>query len=127
MKCWKYLAITFVCISLALLSYGCPYDSQFPLGPASESKIDKSLIGAWQIAPGKGRSGGAVLIYPFNETEFIIVLQSCPVKKNSNMVCCTRLLDNSGDETLYQQGGTDHEQSIHDLLGDIEAVSEIPF
>jgi len=41
------------------------------------------------------------------------------------MVCCTRLLDNSGDETLYQQGGTDHEQSIHDLLGDIEAVSEI--
>ena len=80
MKCWKYLAITFVCISLALLSYGCPYDSQFPLGPASESKIDERLIGAWQIAPGKGSSGGAVIIYPFNETEFIIVLQEA--KKN---------------------------------------------
>jgi len=36
-------------------------------------------------------------------------------------------LDNSGDETLYQQGGTDHEQSIHDILGDIEALSEISF
>ena len=43
------------------------------------------------------------------------------------MACCTRLLDNSGDKTLYQQGGTDHEQSIHDILGDIEALSEISF
>ena len=59
--------------------------------------------------------------------KFVTLFQSCPVKKNSNMVCCTLLLDNSGDETLYQQGGTDHEQSIHDLLGDIEAVSEISF
>jgi hypothetical protein len=50
-----------------------------------------------------------------------------PVKVKSKVACSTGLLDNSGDETLYQQGGTDHEQSIHDILRVIEAVSEIPF
>ena len=43
------------------------------------------------------------------------------------MVCSTRLLDNNGDETKVQQGGTDHGESIHDLLGDIETLSEISF
>lgn len=57
----------------------------------------------------------------------IILLQRRPVKIYKIMVCCTRMLDNSGDETLYQQGGTDHEQSIHDIFGDIEALSEISF
>ena len=44
-----------------------------------------------------------------------------------NMVCSSRLLDNIGDQTKVQQGGTDHEQSIHDLLRDTEALSEISF
>jgi hypothetical protein len=56
-----------------------------------------------------------------------ILAHQWPVKVKSKVACSTRLLDNSGDETLYQQGGTDHEQSIHDILGVIEAVSEIPF
>jgi len=53
--------------------------------------------------------------------------QQCSVKSDRVMACSTRLLDNSGDQTLYQQGGTDHEQSIHDILGVIEVVSEISF
>jgi hypothetical protein len=36
-------------------------------------------------------------------------------------------MDNSGAQALYQQGGTDHEQSIHDILGVVEALSEISF
>jgi len=50
-----------------------------------------------------------------------------PVKVKRKVVCSTRLLDNSGDQTLYQQGGTDHEQSIHDILGVVETLSEISF
>ena len=43
------------------------------------------------------------------------------------MVYSLYLMDNSGAKTLYQQGGTDHEQSIHYILGVIEALSEISF
>jgi hypothetical protein len=61
------------------------------------------------------------------ERKDIAFYHQWPVKVKSKVACSTRLLDNSGNETLYQQGGTDHEQSIHDILGVIEAVSEIPF
>ena len=75
MRSRKFLAVTFLCISISFLFYGCPYDSPFPLSPAAEAKLDERLIGAWQIAPEKDRSGGTVFIYPFNETEYIIVLR----------------------------------------------------
>ncbi len=53
--------------------------------------------------------------------------QWCPVKIYRNEVCSLYLFGNISRQTKYQQGGTDHEQSIHDLLGDIEALSEISF
>ena len=61
------------------------------------------------------------------EACFNMIYYQWPVKVKSKVACSTQLLDNSGDQTLYQQGGTDHAQSIHDILGVVEAVSEIPF
>jgi len=48
-----------------------------------------------------------------------------PVKVKSKVACSTRLLDNRSWQTLYQQGRTDHEQSIHDILRVVEGLSEI--
>ena len=66
------------------------------------------------------------IIRPYEE-RLKIFYHRWPVKVKRKVACSTRLLDNSGDQTLYQQGGTDHEQSIHDILGVVETLSEISF
>ncbi|MGQ9655273.1 MAG: hypothetical protein ACUVXD_14525 [Thermodesulfobacteriota bacterium] len=55
------------------LLWGCPYESDFPLIPASEAVIDHALIGEWEPVEGQDASPGAMSILPFNERELVIV------------------------------------------------------
>jgi len=60
---------------MCLCLYGCPYESEFPLSPSSEAKIDKELIGKWKFQCEKEEQSGAITIYQFNEHEYLILLK----------------------------------------------------
>ncbi len=55
------------------LLWGCPYESDFPLTPASEAVIDSVLIGEWEPAGEQDELPGLISILPFNERELVIV------------------------------------------------------
>jgi len=73
----KNLLVQGKCIFLAvivLLLYGCPYESEVPLGQSANSNIDTALVGNWQSKIADQSESGFVSISPFNEKELLIVI-----------------------------------------------------
>ncbi|MBW2184164.1 MAG: hypothetical protein JRF49_09915 [Deltaproteobacteria bacterium] len=68
----RYLCVTFVLL-VFLCICGCPFESEFPLSQCSEANIDKGLLGAWRLEPGKGEPAGTLAIYRFNDHEYVIL------------------------------------------------------
>ena len=67
--CCAIVFLVFLCLC------GCPYESEFPLSPSSEAKIDKELIGKWKFQSEKEQQSGTITIYLFNEHEYLILLK----------------------------------------------------
>ena len=67
--CCALVFLVFLCLC------GCPYESEFPLSPSSEAKIDKELIGKWKFQCEKEEQSGTITIYQFNEHEYLILLK----------------------------------------------------
>ncbi len=64
------LGILFFLFILPLL-WGCPYESEVPLGKVSKAKIDQALLGAW-----KNTAEGelfTMIIQQFNDHEFLLL------------------------------------------------------
>jgi hypothetical protein len=66
----RNMGILFLLLILPLL-YGCPYESEVPLGKVSAAKIDQGLIGKWQhTAEGEQFT---MIIQQFNDHELLIM------------------------------------------------------
>ncbi len=71
----KFLIAPLSHVLLLLLLCGCPYESEVPLSAVSEAKIDKELIGKWQLGPeNEWEKSGTLTFFPFNEREFVVVI-----------------------------------------------------
>jgi hypothetical protein len=70
---------------LVLWVSGCPYESEVPLTPVESARIDASLIGKWQYGsgvPNDPKGSGTITFFPFNEREFLAVLEEEGKKEN---------------------------------------------
>ncbi len=70
---WYLCFVLFLPLFLCLC--GCPYESDFPLSRSNETDIDKKLLGKWKLQTETAEQSGTLTIYPFNEHEYLIVLQ----------------------------------------------------
>jgi hypothetical protein len=57
------------------LLFGCPYDSEVPLGRSELAHIDKGLVGNWLYRNNDQKESGIVTISPFSESELLIVVR----------------------------------------------------
>jgi len=67
----RSLRLTMVICSVLFL-WACPYESEFPLSKCSEATIDKQLIGQWKLEAKEGEKAGVIMIYRFNDHEYLI-------------------------------------------------------
>jgi len=65
--CCAFLLVVLICL------YGCPFESEFPLSQSSEAIIDTQLLGKWKLEPQKGEEPGTLMIYQFNDHEYLIL------------------------------------------------------
>jgi hypothetical protein len=71
----KHAAKGLLLLAIVMLSNGCPYESDVPLGPCNTARLDGTLFGRWELYDTPEDPIGAVSIYPFNEHEVLILLQ----------------------------------------------------
>ena len=69
-KIMRNMGILFFLFILPLL-WGCPYESDVPLGKSSKAEIDQALLGAWKNTT-EGESF-TMIIEQFNEHEFLLL------------------------------------------------------
>jgi hypothetical protein len=75
MGLWKFIGKCIVLATVVSLLYGCPYDSEVPLGQIQSAQIDKTLVGNWLFKSNDQKESGVVTISPFNEKELLIVVR----------------------------------------------------
>jgi hypothetical protein len=71
--------------ALVLWASGCPYESDVPLTPVEAARLDTSLIGKWLYRGDGSRDSeesGTITFIPFNEREFLAVLEEEGKKEN---------------------------------------------
>ncbi|MDA8432968.1 MAG: hypothetical protein M0Z60_08400 [Nitrospiraceae bacterium] len=68
------ISLLFCLVALLLLA-GCPYESSVPLGPATDAKIDGSLLGRWKYEDKKSKATGFLTMSRFNNSELLIVVE----------------------------------------------------
>jgi hypothetical protein len=75
MGLWKFCAKCVFLSAVVSLLYGCPYDSAVPLNRSEIAQIDKGLIGNWLYKSNDQKESGIITIFPFNESELLIVMR----------------------------------------------------
>jgi|GEM_PF-849335 len=73
MGLWKFFGKCVFLAAIVLLLYGCPYDSEVPLGQSEVAHIDKELVGNWLYKNTDQKESGIVTISPFNGSELLII------------------------------------------------------
>lgn len=63
-----------IAAAMLLLLCGCPYESRVPLSRCQDAQIDERLIGMWRSETADPKESGTIIVAPFNEHEFLIVV-----------------------------------------------------
>jgi hypothetical protein len=71
----QHITARLLLLAALLLSSGCPYQSDVPLGAPQDARLDGALVGMWHLRGAEEDSNGTASIYPFNEHEMLIVVQ----------------------------------------------------
>ncbi len=92
--------IFFAAILLSLC--GCPYDSEVPLTRSEDACIDLDLVGNWLYRSTDQKDSGTITFSPFNEHEFLVILQEKGVHTREYYRAMGSNID--GDKFLNVQG-----------------------
>jgi hypothetical protein len=64
--------VTGIFLMMAILICGCPYHSTNPLSPVESAKVDRSLLGVWEVRENE-KPTGTLRILKFNDQEVLIL------------------------------------------------------